>query len=171
MMDKRVSFLILSNTGSSLKQLTFSRTVLRGLSVLFTAGLVLAAYASYDYYGLRKTAGDNGRLQAIIAQQKDEIVDQRRQIQNFAHEVTDLKSELVALNDFERKIRIIANLEKTAEQDSLFGVGGSIPDDLDAKVPLTAKHNSLIRAIHKQTRQLDMASNRQKEGFESCPSE
>ena len=166
-MRKNISFFILSNTGSPVKQLTISRTLLRILGVLFTACLVLSTYAIYDYYDLKNTSGDNQQLQATIAHQKDEIAGQRLQIQKFAHEVTDLKSKLVALNDFEKKIRIIANIEKTADQDSLFGVGGSIPDDLDTKVPLTEKHNSLMREIHKQAQQLDIASIRQREGFES----
>ena len=166
-MDKKVSFFILSNTGSPVKQHTISRTLLRVLGILCTACLVLSTYAIYDYYDLKKTSGDNRQLQATIAHQEDEIAGQRLQIQKFAHEITDLKSKLVALNDFEKKIRIIANIEKTADQDSLFGVGGSIPDDLDTKVPLTEKHNSLIREIHKQTQQLDIASVRQREGFES----
>jgi len=166
-MRKNISFFILSNTGSPVKQLTISRILLRILGVLFTACLVLSIYAVYDYYDLKKTSGDNRQLQSTIAHQEDEIAGQRLQIQKFAHEITDLKSKLVALNDFEKKIRIIANIEKTADQDSLFGVGGSIPDDLDTRVPLTEKHNSLMREIHKQTQQLDIASIRQKEGFES----
>jgi murein DD-endopeptidase MepM/ murein hydrolase activator NlpD len=166
-MRKNISFFVLSNTGSPVKQLNISRALLCVLGVFFTVFLVLSAYAIYDYYNLKKTSGDNRQLQAIIAHQEDEIAGQRMQIQKFAHEITDLKSKLVALNDFEKKIRIIANIEKTADQDSLFGVGGSIPDDLDTRVPLTEKHNSLMREIHKQARQLDIASIRQKEGFES----
>jgi murein DD-endopeptidase MepM/ murein hydrolase activator NlpD len=167
MMDKKLSFFILSNTGSLLKKLTVSRALLHILGIFFTGCLVLSAYATYDYYNLKSTSGGNRQLQAVIAHQKDEIAGQRMQIQKFAHEITDLKSKLVALNDFEKKIRIIANIEQTADQDSLFGVGGSMPDDIDAQVPLTEKHNSLMREIHKQARQLDIASIRQKEGFES----
>ena len=166
-MRKNISFLILSNTGSPVKQLTISRTLLRILGVLFCVCLVLSTYTIYDYYDLKRTLGDSQQLQITIANQKDEIVGQRMQIQKFAHEVTDLKSKLVALNDFEKKIRIIANIENNADQDGLFGVGGSIPDDLDTKVPLTEKHNSLMREIHEQVQQIDTASVRQKEGFES----
>jgi len=166
-MRKNISFFILSNTGSPVKQFSVSKTLLRILGVLITVCLVLSIYAVYDYYTIKTNSGDNRKLQATIFHQEDEIAGQRMQIQKFAHEIADLKSELVGLNDFEKKIRIIANIEKTADQDSLFGVGGSIPEDLDTKVPLTEKHNSLMREIHKQTRQLDIASIRQREGFES----
>ena len=165
-MSEKISFLMLSNTGST-RQTTFSLRLLRFLGVLFAACLVLLTYIIYDYSSLKKTFPGHRELQIKISRQSDEIGGQRTQIQKFADEITALKSKLIALNDFEKKIRIIANIEKTADQDSLFGVGGSIPDDLDTKVPLTEKHNSLMREMHEQTRQLDLASGKQQEGFES----
>ncbi len=166
-MRKKISFFILSNNSSPVKQLTVSRAMLRFLSVLFAACLVLLTYVIYDYTNIHKTVSDHQGLQNIISHQSDQITGQRDQIQKFADEITALKSKLIALNDFEKKIRIIANIEKAADQDSLFGVGGSIPDDLDTKIPLTAKHNSLMREMHEQTKQLELASGRQQEGFES----
>ena len=80
------------------------------------------------------------------------------QIQKFADEITTMKTKLVELNDFEKKIRIIANIEKSEDHDNLFGVGGSIPEDLDSKIPLTQKHNTLMREMHEQAQQLDLAS-------------
>ncbi|MBL7178756.1 MAG: M23 family metallopeptidase [Desulfobacterales bacterium] len=141
--------------------------MLRFLGISFSVFLVLLTYVIYDYCHLQKTLPDRRKLQIILANQSEDIAGQRGQIQRFADEITALKSKLVALNDFEKKIRIIANIEKTADQESLFGVGGSIPDDLDTKVPLTEKHNSLIREMHEQTKQIDLASTMQKKGFES----
>ncbi len=166
-MRKKISFFILSNNSSPVKQFTVSRDRLRFLGVLFAASLVLLTYVIYDYSNLKETVSDHQELQTIISYQSDEIAGQRNQIQKFADEITALKSKLIALNDFEKKIRIIANIEKTADQDSLFGVGGSIPDDLDTKIPLTEKHNSLMREMHEQTKQLELASGKQQEGFES----
>lgn len=166
-MRKKISFFILSNTSSPVKQFTISRAMLRFLGVLFAASLILLTYVIYDYSNLKKTVSNHPELQIIISNQSDEIAGQRKQIQKFADEITALKSKLIALNDFEKKIRIIANIEKATDQDSLFGVGGSIPDDLDTKIPLTEKHNSLMREMHEQTRQLDLASSKQQEGFES----
>jgi len=166
-MRKKISFFILSNNSSPVKQLTVSRAMLRFLGVLFASCLVLLTYVTYDYTNLQKTVSDHQELQNIISHQSDDIAGQRNQIQKFADEITALKSKLIALNDFETKIRIIANIEKTADQDSLFGVGGSIPDDLDTKIPLTEKHNSLMREMHEQTKQLELASSKQQEGFAS----
>jgi murein DD-endopeptidase MepM/ murein hydrolase activator NlpD len=97
----------------------------------------------------------------------EEIHHQREQIQKFAGEINALKAELLALNNFEKKIRIIANIEKSDDSENMFGVGGSIPEDLDAQIPLKEKHNSLIRDMHEQVEELSSASESQQEEFKS----
>jgi murein DD-endopeptidase MepM/ murein hydrolase activator NlpD len=97
----------------------------------------------------------------------NEIQSQRKQIQEFATEINTLKSHLVTLNNFEKKIRIIANIEKTDDSNNIFGVGGSMPEDLDARLPLMEKHNSLMRDMHEQIDELNHASIHQKGEFES----
>jgi murein DD-endopeptidase MepM/ murein hydrolase activator NlpD len=157
----------MSNTGSPVKHLSLSKTLLRFLGLFFAAGMIFFGFVIYDYYHLKTTLSENTELECNISNLSDEIVSQRKQIQKFADQINSLKSELVALNDFENKIRIIANIEKTDNQDSLFGVGGSIPENLEAQIPLQNKHNRLIREMHEQTQQLETASITQKEGFES----
>lgn len=166
-MRNKISFIILSSTGSPVRHLTVSKTRLRIFCIGIAVCLLLLTFGVYDYFGLRKALVNKRQLERNVAAQKNEIVSQRRQIQKFAGEITTLKSKLVALNDFEKKIRIIANIEKSEDQENLFGVGGSIPEDLDAKIPLTQKHNSLMREMHEQAQQLDLASINQQKGFES----
>ena len=156
--------MVLSNSGSSVRQLTISTAFLR----IFTVACVVALGAMvYDYYHLKADSIHAVNSEAKLSVQSEEIMRQRRQIQDFATEISELKTKLVELNNFEKKIRIIANIEKPDEQDGLFGVGGSIPEDLDAQIPLTQKHNSLLRDMHEQVDQLRMASDNQNRGFES----
>jgi murein DD-endopeptidase MepM/ murein hydrolase activator NlpD len=134
--------------------------------------VVLACFVSvgvlvYDYYQLKSGAFQAQDNAIKVTAQTDEIVRQRQQIQEFAEEISDLKTKLVELNNFERKIRIIANLESKEEAENLFGVGGSIPEDLDTQLPLANKHNSLLREMHEQVDQLQVASISQGQGFES----
>ncbi len=163
-MRKKISFVVLSNSGSSIKQLTIPSAFLRLAICAFLIGMGIFVF---DYYKLRVAALNTKESDTTIASQLDEIINQRKQIQDFAEEITSLKSMLVDLNNFEKKIRIIANIEKTDDQDSLFGVGGSIPEDLDTQVPLTQKHNSLLRDMHEQVEQLSLASINQNQSFES----
>jgi murein DD-endopeptidase MepM/ murein hydrolase activator NlpD len=97
----------------------------------------------------------------------EEIHHQRKQIQEFAGEINALKAKLLALNSFEKKIRIIANIEIPNDSDGIFGVGGSIPEDLDAQLPLKEKHYSLMRNMHEQIEEIGRASAGQHKELES----
>ena len=167
---RKITFFILSFTGATLKQITLSRRLLGGISVCIAVFVILSAFVGYDYYTI-KTTFNKQKLESKIANQKDEILAQRLQIQKFTSEINKLKSTLVELNNFEKKIRIIANIEKPAEDDSLFGVGGSTPEDLDPQTLSPENQNALIREMHSQTSQLTLASISQKNGFESLYNE
>ena len=166
-MRNKISFLILSSTGSPVRHLTVSKKRLGMFGLGFAVCLLLLAFVIYDYFNVKATLLSKLQLEEKVASQHNELISQRKQIQKFADEITTLKSKLLDLHTFEKKIRIIANIEKPDDQDNLFGVGGSIPEDLDSKVPLTDKHNSLMREMHEQTEQLELASINQQEGFES----
>jgi murein DD-endopeptidase MepM/ murein hydrolase activator NlpD len=166
-MNKKLSFFVLSTSGSPIKQLTVSKRFLRFLLFLVFAGVLISGYAAYDYYALKKSLPNTRELESKITGQQDEISTQRRQIQNFAQEINTLKEKLIDLNRFEKKIRVIANIEKTSGQDGLFGVGGSMPEDLDTSLNLENKHNSLLREMHEHVDQLTVASIKQNEGFKS----
>jgi murein DD-endopeptidase MepM/ murein hydrolase activator NlpD len=166
-MRKKVSFVILSNSGSSAKQICASKTSIRLVSVVLVACLIFFGYVIYDYFQLKETTVHLKNREIHLTSELDEIQNQRKQIQEFASEINSLKNKLVALNNFETKIRIIANIEKTDESSNIFGVGGSVPEDLDARLPLMEKHNSLIRDMHEQINELNSASIHQQDEFES----
>ena len=166
-MRKKVSFVILSNSGSSAKQICASKTSIRLVSVFLVACLMFFGYVIYDYFQLKETTVHLKNRAIHLTSELGEIQNQRKQIQEFANEINSLKNKLVALNNFETKIRIIANIEKTGESSNIFGVGGSVPEDLDARLPLMEKHNSLIRDMHEQINELNSASIHQQDEFES----
>lgn len=166
-MKKTLTLFIMTNAGTPVRQITLPRALLRFLAVLSIGVAVYAGVTAHDYYRLKQSASDARLLKSELANRDAEIVSQRKQVQQFAEEINRLKSKLVTLNDFEKKIRVIANLEKADDQAGLFGMGGSIPEDLDAQVPLTERHNSLMREMHQQTQDLETATARQSESFES----
>lgn len=158
---------MLNHTGSPIKQATISKPLLVGLSLFAFACLTFLSYIVFDYFYLKKTFFNTLRLESSLSSQLDEIATQRKQIQNLAKDINSLKANLIALNSFEKKIRIIGNIEKSSDQDGLFGVGGSIPEDLNTEIDLTERHNSLIREMHEQVEQINQASANQATGFES----
>lgn len=167
MTHKHFSLLVLSHNGSSIKHITVSRF---SLIVVFLLVLGLASAAGYvirDYDRLKRASLDAASQQDEIAAQRTEIASQRRQIQTFAADINTLKGQLTALQSFENKIRIIANLEEKKESEGLFGMGGALPEDLDPRLPLERKHNGLLRQMHAHVDHLGYATGQQGESFES----
>lgn len=166
-MRKNFTFFILSHTGSPVKQGTVSKTFLLLLSFIFTTCLIISGFIAYDYANLKKSEFASNHMESRLSYQQAEINRQRVQIRKFADEINSLKSKLVNLNDFEKKIRIIANIEKAEDQGGLFGVGGSMPEDLAPGISLKENHSALMREMHDQVKQLNLASIKQEDSFES----
>ncbi len=170
-MRNKISILVLDSSGAPPKQFSVSKLLLRGGLVLALLAAAGVGYLAYDYLQLKQSARTISARAAEVQNQlqssHEEITHQRKQIQSFAREITELKQKLLALNSFENKIRIIANLDKANEQDNLFGVGGSIPEDLETSLALNETHSNLMREMHEQIEQLDMAAGNQQAGFES----
>jgi len=164
---KKISFFILSNTGSRANQVSIPSILIHlSVGMVFIA-LAALGYLIYDYHQLRTVGLVNQVYENQISGQKDIIASQHAQIQTFTSEINKLKSKLVTLNNFEKKIRVIANLDQQNDQESLFGVGGSIPEDLATDVDLTKRQTGLLREMHEQVDNLYLATSNQKVGFSS----
>lgn len=166
-MRNKITFILLSGNGSRIRQFSSSKWALAlGLAtvILTVTGVGLLVQ---DYLRLKQTAALTLELKGAIANRDAEIVHHQKQIECFANEINGLKSKLLALNDFEQKIRVIANLEKPAGESNIFGVGGSIPEDLNPSAQLKADQNQLLRDMHEQVAEIEAASMIQTDGFTS----
>jgi murein DD-endopeptidase MepM/ murein hydrolase activator NlpD len=166
-MSRNISFLVLNSTCSLLKQVTVSKSFILGVLAVFLAGLLGVGYIFYDYVKIQKALNEKTALERKVAAQIDEISSQRKQIQTFASKINLLKSEIDELIHFEKKVREIANLENEDLQDGVFGIGGPISEDLDTEIALEESHNELIRQMHQQVQQIELAALNQKDGFEA----
>lgn len=165
MCRRKFTFFVLSDTGASVRQATVSRTAVALCGLVLSTCLFALGYLIYDYYHLKEAVSGHAVLARSISDYQKEISGQRRQILAFANKINALKSKLIELNNFEKKIRIIANVETPEEENNLFGIGGAFPEDLDAQFPLTEKNHSMIREMHEQVGQLSQASDKQKQGL------
>ncbi len=163
-MKNKFIFHLVNRNGGTMKQVSFTAPVTRLATVLFLIAISFVIFLGSDYYYLKKTSLRMKTLDTQSSDQLIEIARQRKQIQNFATEINSLKLTLLEINNFEKKIKIIANMDEPGKS-SLFGVGGEIPDDLNTNVPLTKKHNSLLREMHNQIEDINQATIRQEEGF------
>lgn len=168
-MNKRVTFFIASDSGGIFKKLSLTRAGLLFAGGIATIVLLLTGYILTDYLILRHQAATVSHLTNAITSQEEKLNSQQQQISRFARQINALKSDLLALGDFEEKIRIIANIEKTtaSETAGAVGLGGSIPEDVNPGLSPGGTPNSLLRELHSQLNTLDTALLEQKQNFSS----
>lgn len=170
-MRQKVSLVVLTHSGSAAKHFCVSRATLRSLAVLAVVVLGLGGGLVYDYLRLKSGAAlvaqRDQELSGVLAGQREEIQAQRQQISGFSKEINALKDRLLALSEFEKKIRVMADLDKRPESGNLFGVGGPVPRTLDPKMALGEERNSLVREMNSQVDQLTLAAVHQDRRFEA----
>ncbi len=123
-------------------------------------------YTGVDYYRLKSTSFKNKSLNNTITEQQEEIKSQRRQIQSFAENITELKKQVKNLCIFENRVRLIADIAQSDDSSGLIGIGGVPNTDLDYNLEPEVKHNNLIREMHEQVRQTSLATIKQTQDFE-----
>lgn len=165
-MAHKFSFIVLGGSGKTIRQIHCSRSGLYGWATALLFCALVAGYGIFDYACVQLNLSDKRGLESNLAHQTEEVLHQREQIQKFAKEINALKDKLVQLNEFEQKIRIIANIDQPNKRDGLFGVGGSAQEDLNPNMELTQRHHGLIKDMHQKIGQLDSASLSQRDDFE-----
>lgn len=174
-MREKISFLILNHQRSASRQFVTSKKTLKILALAFigilVVGLVSAGYITYDYRKLNKAVAKMEIMEDCIVSQQVEIVGQREEIQAFAEKINMLKDELFALKEYETRVRELANIKDAEKGDKKgnqgekknFGVGGPLPEDINADIDLKKKQGQLIDEMHQQADQLKLTSIRQGE--------
>jgi hypothetical protein len=170
-MSYKITFFMLSTNGSPVRQFTISKFFIAFMVLVIGGVFGVVGYGFQEYRVLKQKSLVNSDLRRTISSQKETVEVQRRQIQKFAGDINTLKSRLTALNGFEKQIRIIANLDHLDTREGLFGIGGSMPEDIDPKLELSEKHNSLMREMHGQINQIHEAAVIQEDGFQTLINE
>ncbi|MDD9304817.1 MAG: M23 family metallopeptidase [Desulfobacter sp.] len=165
-MKKRIKIWFHSGDSSDIREFSLLKPVALVLFFLFLGVVGGISFLGYDYYNLKKTAFDNGRLNRTIASQTGELNSQRKQVQTFAKEIEVLKGQVRDLTRLEDQVRLIADIQKTSDSSSLIGIGGIPENNLGHDIPLKARHNNLIREMHHQVTQVNMATTQKKLDFE-----
>jgi len=165
-MRKRIKIWFHSGATSDIREFSINKTLLSFMLLIIISAMGGAGYIGYDYLHLKKISFNNGILNQTITQQIDEIKSQRSQIQSFAGEIETLKKQVSNLSIFEDKVRLIADIQQTSDSSGLIGIGSIPKDELDQEIPLEQKHNSLMREMHQQVTQTNIAAKKQALDFE-----
>ena len=164
-MKKKYTVLFIDDRGNPVRETLVSKRFIKTITTFALLFVGLISVGIYHYLGLHDAVSDKDTLLVQLSHQTAKIESQRKQIQSFAQDINDLKTSLMALNQFENKIRIMANLQHKSDQAMLFAVGGSLPEDLDSNLPLKEDHDQLMRQMHDHMNEANQASTVQENSF------
>ena len=133
-----ISILFFGHHASRTRQFKISKKAIKALLHLAACSLLIAIYFASDYIQVKKRAFDVHRL-------RQEMKGQTSQIHFFLAKVEQLERQLSGLKDFDRQIRIIANLERREQGNNpLMGIGGPSPSDIREKLKERGDENALV---------------------------
>jgi murein DD-endopeptidase MepM/ murein hydrolase activator NlpD len=107
---------------------------------LFAFALLSTTFFFCDYIQVKKKAFELSRL-------RQETQAQKSQLHFFSSKIEDMEKQLSKLKDFDKKIRIIANLERGQETTSLMGMGGPSPSDIRDKLKSVKDDPGLVQQM------------------------
>jgi hypothetical protein len=121
------NILVFGHTTFGIRRLRVKKETLKILIYLLAFFQLSIMFFLCDYIQVKKKTFLLNRLR-----QESQV--QRSQIQLFSAKIEELDKKLSKLKDFDRKIRIIANLEKGQESIPFIGMGGFSPSVTQEKL-------------------------------------
>jgi murein DD-endopeptidase MepM/ murein hydrolase activator NlpD len=132
--------LIFGHKASKTRHLRIHKKTFKIGLYLLGFGLLSTIFFFCDYIQVRKKTFELNELQ-----QETQV--QRSKIHFFSSKIEDLERQLSKLKDFDKKIRIIANLEKGQETTPFIGMGGPSPSDVREKLKAEKDEEGLVQQM------------------------
>ena len=158
-MDKEhFSILIFGHITSKTRHLKIRKKTFKILLYLFAFMILSTTFFFCDYIQVKKKAFELNHL-------RQEAETQKSQIYFFSTRIEDLEKQLSKLKDFDRRIRIIANLEKGQEAAPFMGMGGPSPSDVREKLSAEKDEKGLIHQMKSDIERLKSEAVNQEESL------
>jgi len=141
------NILIFGHKTSKTRHLKIRKKTVKISFYLIGFALLSTTFFFCDYIQVKKKAFELGRL-------RQETQNQRSQIQFFSARIEDLEKQLSKLKEFDKKIRIIANLEKGQETTPSMGMGGPSPSDVRDKLKKEKDNAGLVHQMKSDVERL-----------------
>ncbi len=162
-MDRRfLTLFVLANDASKPRKLNIPFRYLKAAGALSIVLSLALAFVIADYARLRVNHVEFSSLKKENAEQKDVL-------QGFASKISELESQLARLDLFDKKIRIIANIEKdpkpVGQGEQVLGMGGDSSVDEGTFPSTGAKVDELVEKMRSDLLNLEYQAAEQEDSF------
>jgi murein DD-endopeptidase MepM/ murein hydrolase activator NlpD len=141
------NILVFGHKTSKTRHVKIRKKTVKVSLYLFAFALLSTTFFFCDYIQVKKKVYELNRL-------RQETQNQRSQIQFFSARIEDLEKQLSKLKDFDKKIRIIANLERRQDIAPSMGMGGPSPSDIRDKLKKEKDEDGLVQQMKSDVERL-----------------
>jgi murein DD-endopeptidase MepM/ murein hydrolase activator NlpD len=126
---------------SRIRQLKVPKILFSLVFSFAVGGILLFVWIIKDYQNVRTDIPRLAYLQRENSQQ-------REQITSLTGKILVIQKKLMELNEFDRKLRTMVNLEPTRETPRFLGMGGSDPSSSSSRAAAEKLEKKLVRNMH-----------------------
>ncbi len=152
------TILIFGHHSSKSRHLRIPKKTVKIVAYLLGFAFLSVTFFFCDYIQVRKKAYELGQL-------RKESQVQKSHIHFFSSRIENLEKQLSKLKDLDKRIRIIANLEKGQEPNPFMGMGGPSPSDIRDKLSAQKDEKALIYQMRADIERLQTEAVTQEQSF------
>lgn len=130
---------------SHIRKFKLPLNVLKTIAVAASISFAGFSFILFDYAKVKLKTHELNML-------RKENAEQKIQLQAFASKMTDLEFHMAKLKQFDKKLRIITNMEVPADSNQALGIGGPSPEE--DMLTLGSVKEGLINQMHSDLDQL-----------------
>ena len=158
MSNKYFTLMIIPRRKSAVTKLSLSSTLIRSLLIVFVFVVLLIFYTIYDYASIKRDKAELARLRV-------ETVEQSQQLQELALKIDEFADRIEEFNQFDKKLRIVANYQISNDKKMLLGIGGAGNNQTKIKDLLDQDQVKLVSGMRKNISQLNENANVMEKSF------
>ena len=158
MSDNFFTLMIIPRRKSSVKKISFSGKLIRGLFIGSIIAVLLSLYVIYDYAGIKRERAELTRLRL-------QNVEQARQINELAMKVDEFSDRMEEFKQLDKKIRILATNQTGRDKKMPLGIGGPSNDRIRLTELMDQDKDKLISGMHQTIGKLNEDANEREQSF------
>jgi murein DD-endopeptidase MepM/ murein hydrolase activator NlpD len=155
------TFMFLPGPNERVRSLSISKSALKTAMLSLVAVAMFSLYLVYEYNDAKDKAWE---LQSV----REELMQQKAQVQSFALNLLDYKRQMFLLRDLDTKLRRVVSLGPRDRAQQALGIGG--PDELSLQNLTTMggkKQEEALKEMHQELSQLKGAASRQETSLQT----
>jgi len=146
--SKKMTIMVVPDGTKKIKQFRVSWFLLIVASVLMLSSAAFFTWIMRDYRAMRD------RIPRLTQLEKENS-EQKRHFLHLAQRIEQITQKMAELKQFDRKLKVMVNLEESEDEVNYQGMGGSEPLLFDAGSTMAKAHRDQVRVMHRSLDSLD----------------